>query len=167
MAKFEIIMPKLGESIIEATITRWVKNVGDQLEEDDSIVEIATDKVDSEIPSPIEGKLVEVLFEEGDIVAVGTVIAVVDMDGEDSEDTTKSDEPVKEAENNPEIVEETAPKTTKVEASVPSETKVPDFSGSDRFYSPLVKSIAKQEHISIQELDGIKGSGKNGRVTKK
>ncbi|MBT3174674.1 MAG: 2-oxo acid dehydrogenase subunit E2 [Lentimicrobiaceae bacterium] len=166
MAKFEIIMPKLGESIIEATITRWVKNVGDQLEEDDSIVEIATDKVDSEIPSPIEGKLVEVLFEEGDIVAVGTVIAVVDMDGEDSEDTTKSDEPVKEAENNPEIVEETAPKTTKVEASVPSETKVPDFSGSDRFYSPLVKSIAKQEHISIQELDGIKGSGKNGRVTK-
>ncbi len=84
MAKFEIIMPKLGESIIEATITRWVKTVGEQLEEDDSIVEIATDKVDSEIPSPVEGKLIETLFNEGDVVAVGTVIAIVEMEGEDA-----------------------------------------------------------------------------------
>ncbi|RLD52880.1 MAG: 2-oxo acid dehydrogenase subunit E2, partial [Bacteroidetes bacterium] len=84
MAKFEIIMPKLGESIIEATITRWVKNVGETLEEDDSIVEIATDKVDSEIPSPVEGKLVETLFNEGDVVAVGTVIAIVEIEGEEA-----------------------------------------------------------------------------------
>ena len=90
MAKFEIIMPKLGESIIEATITRWVKNAGDQLEEDDPIVEIATDKVDSEIPSPVEGKLVKLLFEEGDIVAVGTVIAIVEMDGDDDSEPTES-----------------------------------------------------------------------------
>ena len=83
MAKFEIIMPKLGESIIEATITRWVKNTGDEVEEDDSIVEIATDKVDSEIPSPVEGKIIETLYNEGDVVPVGKVIAIVDMGGED------------------------------------------------------------------------------------
>ncbi len=96
MAKFEIIMPKLGESIIEATITRWVKSVGDQLEEDDSIVEIATDKVDSEIPSPVEGKLIETLYNEGDVVAVGEVIAIVELDGEDNASDTAPSETAKE-----------------------------------------------------------------------
>ena len=80
MAKFEVIMPKLGESIIEATITKWMKNPGETIEEDDPIVEIATDKVDSEIPSPVEGKLVKVLFNEGDVVAVGKVIAIIETD---------------------------------------------------------------------------------------
>ena len=85
MAKFEIIMPKMGESVIEATITRWHKAVGDTVEEDDSIVEIATDKVDSEIPSPVEGKIIELFYAEGDVVPVGKVIAIVEMDGDEGE----------------------------------------------------------------------------------
>lgn len=165
MAKFEIIMPKLGESIIEATITRWVKTVGDQLEEDDSIVEIATDKVDSEIPSPVEGKLVETLFNEGDVVAVGTVIAIVEMDGEESEsseETTAS----KEKEEEPVAPEKAIADASPAPKAVAESADVVDFSTSKRFYSPLVKSIAKAENINITELEGIQGSGKDGRVTK-
>jgi len=161
MAKFEIIMPKLGESIIEATITRWVKNVGDTLEEDDSIVEIATDKVDSEIPSPVEGKLIETLFNEGDVVAVGTVIAIVEIEGEA---TTEIEKPAEKAQIVETEVKDLA--TPAKEEKPQTETSASDFSGSDRFYSPLVKSIAKAENISIAELDGIKGSGKDSRVTK-
>jgi len=161
MAKFEIIMPKLGESIIEATITRWVKNVGDQLEEDDSIVEIATDKVDSEIPSPVDGKLTQLLFEEGDVVAVGSVIAIVDTNDDDDD---SDDEPQKE-----EAVSAN-PVVEKAEVQIDNNIKTdaePSFSESTKFYSPLVKSIAKTEKISVAELDSIKGSGKDGRVTKK
>jgi 2-oxoglutarate dehydrogenase E2 component (dihydrolipoamide succinyltransferase) len=161
MAKFEIIMPKLGESIIEATITRWVKNVGDTLEEDDSIVEIATDKVDSEIPSPVEGKLMETLFNEGDVVAVGTVIAIVEIEGEAAEETGKPEETATIIET--EVKEMAGPEKA---ASPQAETSTNDFSQSDRFYSPLVKSIAKEEGISIAELGAIKGSGKDERVTK-
>ncbi|MCK9400323.1 MAG: 2-oxo acid dehydrogenase subunit E2 [Bacteroidales bacterium] len=127
MARFEIIMPKLGESIIEATIIKWLKSKGDQVSEDDALAEIATDKIDSEIPSPVEGILEEVLFKEGDVVPVGKVIAIIDMGGE---------------------------------ATPKDETTV------EKFYSPLVKSIAKKENISIRELDGIAGTGKDGRVTK-
>lgn len=163
MAKFEIIMPKLGESIIEATITRWVKNVGDQLEEDDPIVEIATDKVDSEIPSPVDGKLTEVLFEEGDVVAVGEVIAYVLMDGEDEDSTpeasVKDTEPKADAKPEPVVEEKPAKEDVK-------ETEAKSYNDSERFYSPLVKSIAKTEKISVEELDAIQGSGKDGRVTK-
>lgn len=155
MEKFEIVMPKLGESIIEATITRWVKNVGDQLEEDDSIVEIATDKVDSEIPSPVEGKLIEVLYEEGDIVPVGSVIAIVEMEeDEDSEIITKKEEAKPVAKSEPVISEK----------AIVTEDK--NYSDSTKFYSPLVKSIATTENISVSELDTISGSGKDGRVTK-
>lgn len=148
-------MPKLGESIIEATITKWLKNPGDQIEEDDPIVEIATDKVDSEIPSPVEGKLVKVLFNEGDIVAVGKVIAIIDTDG----DAAVESEIVTEAAGTiaSEIAETTAavaPEATTIENS------------SNRFYSPLVKNIAKTEGIGQAELDNITGSGKDGRVTK-
>lgn len=156
MAKFEIIMPKLGESIIEATITKWLKSEGDTIEEDDAIVEIATDKVDSEIPSPVEGKLIKTLFNEGDVVAVGKVIAIIQIDEEDGEEDTK-EEIVQEVKEETEIKTETIVEDT-VEAS--------DFSESDKFYSPLVKSIAKKENISLQELDSIAGSGKDGRVTK-
>lgn len=165
MAKFEIIMPKLGESIIEATITRWVKTVGDQLEEDDSIVEIATDKVDSEIPSPVEGKLVETLFNEGDVVAVGTVIAIVEMDGEES-DASEDPSPPQEKEEKPIAPGKAVADSTPAPDAVAESADVVDFSKSKRFYSPLVKSIAKAENISISELEGIQGSGKDGRVTK-
>jgi len=169
MAKFEIIMPKLGESIIEATITRWVKNVGDQLEEDDSIVEIATDKVDSEIPSPVEGKLIETLYKEGDVVAVGKVIAIVEMEGEE-QDGNKETTPTEANEKT--IKKEETPASTEkkqeddVTQQKPETVQPVDFSASKRFYSPLVKSIAKEENISVAELDKINGSGKDGRVTK-
>jgi 2-oxoglutarate dehydrogenase E2 component (dihydrolipoamide succinyltransferase) len=151
MANFDIIMPKLGESIIEATITKWLKKVGDAVAEDDPIVEIATDKVDSEIPSPVEGKLIKSLFNEGDVVPVGTVIAVVSMDGEEAEEPAIAVHAVD------------LPVSEKPESAVVEELVLEK---SDRFYSPLVKSIAKQEKISISELDSIKGSGKDDRVTK-
>ncbi len=162
MAKFDIVMPKMGESVIEATITKWLKSEGDQIEEDDPIVEIATDKVDSEIPSPVEGTIVKTLFAEGDVVAVGTVIAVVEMEGDEDDDTDQQ-----------EVVEAKPSETTKEDNSEakakdekPQEVDVQNYKDSERFYSPLVKSIAKAENISVEELDGISGSGKDGRVTK-
>ncbi|MFZ4463817.1 MAG: dihydrolipoamide acetyltransferase family protein [Bacteroidales bacterium] len=153
MANFEIIMPKLGESIIEATITKWLKNPGDMVAEDDPIVEIATDKVDSEIPSPVEGKLIKAFFKEGDIVAVGKVIAIVSLDGEGAV----------EAETSAETVVAT-PVQSQESSSPKAEIVVENH--SDKFYSPLVKSIAKQEQIPFSELDTVQGSGKEGRLTK-
>jgi 2-oxoglutarate dehydrogenase E2 component (dihydrolipoamide succinyltransferase) len=154
MAKFDIVMPKMGESIIEATITRWLKSVGDMIAEDEVICEIATDKVDSEIPSPIEGKLVQLLYKEGDVVPVGKLIAVIDMDGENA---------VIEAAPVEAAIAPIAAVDTPVAAAGNIATAV---SQSDRFYSPLVKSIAKEENISFEELESITGKGKDGRVTK-
>lgn len=150
-------MPKLGESIIEATITRWLKNPGDTIEEDDPIVEIATDKVDSEIPSPVEGKLVQVLFNEGDVVAVGKVIAIIETDPGAETEVVK-DVPVAEKSTEAATIQHenvsAAQGSTAVESSL------------DRFYSPLVKNIARTEGISQADLDAIPGSGKDGRLTK-
>ena len=157
MAIFEVVMPKLGESIIEATITKWLKHEGDTVAEDDAIVEIATDKVDSEIPSPVEGKLTKVHFAEGDVVPVGAVIALIDMGGEGGKPTLS------------EVPKETAkPAEVKAEAAIISEPLAPkpDLSVSGRFYSPLVKSIARSEKLSLAELNAIIGSGKDGRVSK-
>lgn len=158
MATFDIVMPKLGESVQEATITKWFKKVGDTIEEEEALLEIATDKVDSEIPSPVDGVIVKILFEENALVPVGEVIAVVDLSGDVSavEKTTSSDEEKKEEKPNKEIIED------KSKESVSKE----DFSASGRFYSPLVKSIAKSEGITVAELDKIEGSGYNGRVRK-
>lgn len=155
MAKFEIIMPKLGESIIEATITKWLKVEGDSVDEDDAIVEIATDKVDSEIPSPVEGKLIKVLYEEGDVVPVGEVIAILAMDGEEADET-------------PEASTEAPTAAAKIETEIKTVVAVEagDFSSSDKFYSPLVRSIAKTEGVTLPELENVAGSGKEGRVTK-
>lgn len=158
MAKFEVIMPKLGESIIEATITKWIKNPGDQIEEDDPIVEIATDKVDSEIPSPVEGKLIKVLFNEGDVVPVGKVIAIIEMDPDAAGDTTEETVAAVESSGT-----ETSAKEQTAAAPAEEETIV---GSSDRFYSPLVKNIAKTEGISQAELDKVSGTGKEGRLTK-
>jgi len=157
MANFQIVMPKLGESIIEATITKWLKSPGDAIEEDDPIVEIATDKVDSEIPSPVEGVLKEVLFAEGDVVEVGKVIAIVETEGEGSGDAEAPEE------------EKPAPEEKKEETPAPAKEPAPAAEGEaepTRFYSPLVKNIAKTEGISMKELEGIEGTGKEGRVTK-
>lgn len=160
MANFELVMPKLGESIIEATIVRWHKKEGDQVTEDESIADLATDKVDSEIPSPVEGTISKLLFKEGDIVPVGKVIAIINMGGADAAVPTESQvvaepaaEPVSEAKA-PEQAD-----TNVIEA-------VPSPAGSDRFYSPLVRNIAKQENIPFSELDQLKGSGKDDRLTK-
>lgn len=160
MARFEILMPKMGESIIEATITKWLKGKGDQVSEDDALVEIATDKVDSEIPSPVEGILEEILFKEGDVVPVGKVIAIINIGGKATpkEETTVKAEPPAVS-----VKKEELPATEGV--SVNPETSA-DLISSDRFYSPLVKSIANKENISIRELDKIAGTGKDGRVTK-
>ncbi|HRY31894.1 MAG TPA: dihydrolipoamide acetyltransferase family protein [Bacteroidales bacterium] len=156
MASFKVVMPKLGESIIEATITKWLKKEGDPVGEDDPIVEIATDKVDSEIPSPVEGILGRLYYKEGDVVAVGEVIAEIRMEGVDSSD---------EGESLPEGIESKGS-----EESIPKAVLSADASGNfpkgGRFYSPLVKNMARQEKISVSELDSIPGSGKDGRLTK-
>lgn len=159
MAKFEIIMPKLGESIIEATITRWLKKEGDTIKEDDPLCEIATDKVDSEIPSPVEGVLKKILFPENQVVPVGEIIAVIEMDGEDSADAgSEPDAETIQASTGSDEIKKNA---VEVPAQVGLENVTPS-----RFYSPLVRSIAKEEKISMAELEQIPGSGKEGRLTK-
>lgn len=158
MANFDLIMPKMGESVAEATIIKWTKNEGDKIKIDETVLEIATDKVDSEIPSPFEGTLVKRLFKEGDVVQVGAVIAVISSDA----GAAVSDAPKTSA---PEVKTETKaqPATTSTASSAGSSN---DYSQSNKFFSPLVKSIAKEEGISIQELESIKGTGQDGRVTK-
>ena len=155
MANFEIIMPKMGESIEEATITSWFVKEGDRVEEDDVLLEIATDKVDSEIPSPVEGIVKKILFKQDEVVAVGTVIALIDMDGE----STSTDQEVPDAVPEQQITEEL--QITEEPASTHEIT-----SSGERFYSPLVRRIAREEKISQAELDSISGSGLNGRVQK-
>lgn len=157
MAIFEVVMPKLGESIIEATITKWLKKEGDIVAEDDAIVEIATDKVDSEIPSPVEGKLTKVHYSEGEVVPVGAVIALIDMDGNGSVEAPPAESKMQE----PEKAGETGSKV-KTETSI----NIADEVITGRFYSPLVRSISEKENISLNELNTLTGSGKDGRVTK-
>ncbi|MFZ5942453.1 MAG: dihydrolipoamide acetyltransferase family protein [Bacteroidota bacterium] len=158
MAQFEILMPKMGESIEEATITKWFVKEGDSVQEDDVLLEIATDKVDSEIPSPVAGVVKKVLYSQDDTVAVGSVIAVIDLEGSAEENSEKTASPAKTAP--PE--EKPLPSGTGTATSEKSEVK----SSGGRFYSPLVKKIAEEENIPQNELDNIPGSGLNGRVQK-
>lgn len=158
MASFDLIMPKMGESVAEATIIKWTKNEGDFVKTDETVLEIATDKVDSEIPSPFEGTLVKKLFKEGDVVQVGTVIAVISSDASVG---SSSNAPVTTAPAKVEAA--TIASATNVVAIAETVT---DFSGSTKFYSPLVKTIAKEEGISLEELENIAGTGQSGRVTK-
>ena len=161
MAKVELIMPKMGESIMEATILKWLKKPGDSVEMDETILEIATDKVDSEIPSPAKGIVSQLLFKENDVVPIGKVIAILDTEG--SAAGTGSDPvPTENADQGPlKTTATAAPNTaTKADQGIQKAT-------TSRFYSPLVRNIAKEEHISIQQLDAIAGSGLEGRVTKR
>lgn len=166
MAQVELIMPKMGESIIEATILKWVKQVGDTVDVDETILEIATDKVDSEVPSPVAGTISQILFQEDDVVEVGKVIAIIATEGSDAAATSS-------ASTEKEAVKESAPAPAKAtpaveKTSAPAVAATPvDTSSSDRFYSPLVKNIAAKENISLAELESIPGSGDQGRVTKK
>lgn len=160
MARVELIMPKMGESVSEATIITWSKNIGDIIELDETIIEIATDKVDSEVPSTHEGKLVEMLFQADDVVQVGQPFAILETDEDDQEETplVKSEALINQPSNNE------SPISIKEENKILEEKIVKSM--SDRFYSPLVKSIASQEGIPVEELEKIKGTGNEGRVTK-
>jgi len=155
MARFELKLPKMGESVAEATITNWLKEVGDKIEADEAVLEIATDKVDSEVPSEVAGTLIEKLFGKDDLVQVGETIAIIEIEGDDVE-TEIGDVA-------PEIVEEIQ-KT--IEVAKEAVSAPVSFFESDKFFSPLVKNIAKEEGISFSELESIAGSGKDGRVTK-
>lgn len=159
MAKFELTLPKMGESVAEATITSWLKEVGDTIEADEAVFEIATDKVDSEVPSEVDGILVEKLFEVDDVVQVGQTIAVIETEGGATVNVVAAK--TETAQVTPGVVE--AAKAVEVA----KETTAAVESSEDRFYSPLVKNIAKEEGIAQTELDAIVGTGKEGRVTKK
>ncbi len=157
MSIFEILMPKMGESVEEATITKWFVSEGDTIQEDDVLLEIATDKVDSEIPSPVAGIVKEIKYNVDDVVAVGLPVAVILLEGAD--DTSDDLPQLKETE-----VVATAPVV--VDAATVSVDTASINKTSDRFYSPLVRSMAQQEGISADELEKIAGTGKDGRVTK-
>ena len=156
MARVELIMPKMGESVSEATIITWSKNIGDMVELDETIVEIATDKVDSEVPSTHEGKLVEMLHEADDVVQVGEPFAILETEGSDDTPDVNDATP---APTVTKVVEEAVTKA--VEATTTTITNT-----GERFYSPLVRSMASEEGIEMTELESIPGSGKEGRVTK-
>jgi len=167
MAQFELILPKMGESVAEATVTNWLKNVGDVIDAEESVVEVATDKVDSEVPSPVSGTLVKILVDVNGVAEVGSPIAIIEVEGEGS-GTTSSAAP--EVAPEPavavaEIEAQVAAAAATVSAPVPSGPIAKNSNG--RFYSPLVRSMAKEEGIGQAELDQISGSGKEGRVTKK
>lgn len=164
MSRFEIKMPKLGESITEGTIISWSVKVGDTVQEDDVLFEVNTAKVSAEIPSPVEGKVIGILFKEGDTVPVGTVVAIVDID---------SDEGIGEA-----LVEErNVPQAEETSSHVPSVTSVQEVkevpkaiaakTEEERWYSPIVLQLAQAAHISKEELDRIQGTGYEGRLSKK
>jgi 2-oxoglutarate dehydrogenase E2 component (dihydrolipoamide succinyltransferase) len=157
MAKYELRLPKMGEGVIEATITAWTKNIGDTIEEDETVLEVATDKVDSEVPSEVPGVLVEKFFEVDDVVKVGEVIAIIETDQE----IVNEDDDIAVIQN-PELEEIIAEPEAKPQ-DVISEIK---SSKEGRFYTPLVKNIAKTEGITQAELNAIAGTGKEGRVTK-
>lgn len=166
MAEFELIMPKMGESVAEATITRWLKEEGESIDLEESVLEIATDKVDSEVPSPVEGILKKKLFNVDDVVQVGTAIAIIEIAGESTGTA-------------PAAATESAPAATPQQAAVQAQEVVetaqaivggtmdiPSRTSEGRFYSPLVRSIAQEEGVSLEELDKINGTGNEGRVSK-
>ena len=165
MAQYELLLPKMGESVAEATIIKWVKQPGDLIDLDDTILEIATDKVDSEVPSPVKGKLVKYLFAADDVVQVGAVIAIIEVEG--AGETIATNQVQQEATSAPSVeVETVIPGINQLPVENKTPASTADFKSSDRFYSPLVKNIAKEEGIAIAELDSIKGSGADGRLTK-
>jgi len=173
MPEVEVLLPKMGESVAEATIMKWVKNEGEEVEADEPIIEIATDKVDSEVPAPEDGVLVKQLCNEGDVVEVGQPIAIISTEGDGAEpvaspSSEKQDEQAKSeqaaASNGSAPKPQAAPASTPVSAPV---GEIEREGPSGRFYSPLVRNIAKEEGIGMPELEKIEGSGKDGRVTKK
>ncbi len=168
MAKVELVMPKMGESIMEATILKWHKQVGDQVEMDETILEIATDKVDTEIPAPAAGTVLEILHQVDEVVEIGKVIAIISTNAsaDAAPSPTVKETPV--ATSN-QAVKTTNPSPKAASATSSNSTSVETATANTgtRFYSPLVKNIAKEENVALTELENISGSGKDGRVTKK
>jgi 2-oxoglutarate dehydrogenase E2 component (dihydrolipoamide succinyltransferase) len=167
MAQIELIMPKMGESIMEATILNWVKQVGDRVEMDETILEIATDKVDSEVPSPVEGVIAKILFEKDETVAIGKVIAIIETESDAAvpQASPSIAEPAVEVQAAPPV--DVPSPVGSVPAATPQPATAVVTNSGDRFYSPLVRNIAKEEGITQSELDQIPGTGNEGRVTKK
>jgi len=175
MGKYYLKLPKMGESIAEATLTNWLKNVGDKVDIDESVVEIATDKVDSDVPSEYKGVLVKRNFEVDQIIKVGEVIAEIETnDINDGEIEEKKSEAIKDKDDIVDDAKKERIEVREIEETIDKTIKSLDIPKKDqktntkkkRFYSPLVKSITKKENISSEQLDSIKGSGKEGRVTK-
>lgn len=169
MAIVDLVMPKLGESIMEATVLKWTKKIGENVKHDETLLEIATDKVDSEVPSTAEGVLSEILFTENEVVPIGTVIARIETDGnsvgamkEDLEIIAESNLPLEPFANEEETLDESIPFVPKQTTPVINNT-----GGNNKFYSPLVLNIANSEGISVNDLEKISGTGNEGRVTKK
>jgi len=160
MAKFELKLPKMGESVAEATVTNWLKSVGEKIEADEAVLEIATDKVDSEVPSEVSGTLTEILFQVNDVVKVGQTIAIIETEGGASAPSPVAE--VKTESISTSAVEEVIKTVEVAQAAVAPA----DLKSSDKFYSPLVKNIATAEGISLAQLESIAGTGKDGRVTK-
>ena len=169
MAKVDLIMPKMGESIMEATILKWLKQEGDKVEMDETILEIATDKVDSEIPSPVDGVIAKILFPENETIEIGTVIAQIETEGEDQEvqaSPAVSEVPPPQKELPSELPAKAAVAATASSISDEKSLRPGSLGASNRFYSPLVRNIAVSEGVSMAELEQIEGSGMSGRVTK-
>jgi 2-oxoglutarate dehydrogenase E2 component (dihydrolipoamide succinyltransferase) len=184
MAKYQLLLPKMGESVAEATIIKWLKQPGDYIEADESVMDIATDKVDSEVPSPVSGTLIEQLYKVDDVVQVGVVIAVIETKEAGEEVTTNSVETPTQVIAEPVAVKEPEPVVPEVKEQEPAVATFDSIPGTEqltqnttpvnhspvndniRFYSPLVRSIASQEGIGNAELDGIPGTGAEGRLTK-
>ncbi len=168
MSEFKVQMPKLGESVQEATITKWFVKEGDKIEEDGAMFEVATEKVDSEIPSPVDGVISKILYKENDLVPVGEIVAIIQVE-EDEDDQQKAEatEETQEAKDK-EPDKQEAEKLVVKASETPELKAVPEkSSGPGRFYSPLVVNIAREENISFDELERIQGSGEHGRVQKK
>ena len=158
MAKYELKLPSMGESVAEATITNWLKKVGDPIEAEETIAEVATDKVDSEVPCEVSGIVAEILFKVDEVVKVGQVMAIIETEAEANAPQATAEIPT---------IQQTAKNLTQQIAEIKETLAATiDFSSSERFYSPLVKNIAKKEGISLDELNHIQGTGLNNRVTK-
>lgn len=162
MAIFKLVLPRMGESVTEATITAWNKKVGDRIEEDEPVVEIATDKVDSDVPSPVDGVLKELLFEIGDVVQVGQVMALIETEGEEQDEVEEIEDSTISTEVDVDITEIPGMDVLSSSTEQQKSTPAPSF----KFYSPLVRSIAEQENILEDELQTIVGTGAEGRLTK-
>jgi len=163
MAKYELKLPKMGESVAEATLISWLKDVGDTIEMDDGVLEVSTDKVDTEIPSEVSGVLVEKLFDVDDVIKVGQIIAIIETEGQETDPIELTEKVYEESIPTPQEVIVPVEKPEEV-TSIPQPI-IPSAAG-ERFYSPLVRSIAQKENISIEELEGIPGTGKEQRLTK-